>query len=125
MDNRPIGQEMDGSNDMPLRSFVEGAWTEPIEDGTPVHDAVTGEQITTVSTDGIDMAGVVGYGRQTGGPALHALNFHQRAAVLKALAGHLRDHRDELYAVSKRTGATLGDAKFDVDGGFGALFSYA
>jgi oxepin-CoA hydrolase/3-oxo-5,6-dehydrosuberyl-CoA semialdehyde dehydrogenase len=125
MDNRPIGQEMDGSNDMPLRSFVEGAWAEPIGDGTPVHDAVTGEQITTVSTDGIDMAGVVGYGRQTGGPALHALNFHQRAAVLKALAGHLRDHRDELYAVSKRTGATLGDAKFDVDGGFGALFSYA
>ena len=37
----------------------------------------------------------------------------------------LRDHRDELYALSARTGATLGDSKFDVDGGIGVLLSYA
>jgi oxepin-CoA hydrolase/3-oxo-5,6-dehydrosuberyl-CoA semialdehyde dehydrogenase len=123
MDNRPIGQEME--NAMALRSFVRGEWVRPSEDGVPVHDAVTGEQITTVSSAGIDMAGVAAYGRTVGGSALRAMNFHERAAVLKALAGYLRDNRDELYAVSKRTGATLGDSKFDVDGGFGVLFSYA
>ena len=32
-----------------------------------------------------------------GGPALRELTFHQRAALLKALASHLREHRDELY----------------------------
>ena len=60
-----------------------------------------------------------------GGPALRELTFHQRAALLKALASMLREHRDELYALSARTGATLGDSKFDIDGGIGVLFSYA
>jgi oxepin-CoA hydrolase/3-oxo-5,6-dehydrosuberyl-CoA semialdehyde dehydrogenase len=123
MDNRPIGQEMESA--MPLRSYVRGEWVEPSEDGVPVHDAVTGEQIATVSSAGIDLAGVLDYGRRTGGAALRELNFHERAAILKSVAGHLRDNRDELYTVSKRTGATLGDSKFDIDGGFGVLFTYA
>ena len=69
---------------MPLRSHVRGSWFEPAAEGTPVRDAVTGEQIATVSTEGIDMAGVVAYGRGRGGPGLRELNFHQRAAMLKA-----------------------------------------
>ena len=110
---------------MPLRSFVQGNWVDSKGDGTPVHDAVTGEQIATVSTEGIDMAGVLDYGRRTGGAELHGLNFHERAAILKALGGYLREHREDLYEVSKRTGATLGDSKFDVDGGIGVLLTYA
>src|SRR5262249_14864434 len=51
--------------------------------------------------------------------------FHQRAMQLRALGSMLREHRDELYALSARTGATLADAKFDVDGGIGVLLSYA
>ena len=65
------------------------------------------------------------HGRTVGGPALRELTFHQRAALLKALGGHLREHREELYAVSARTGATLFDSKFDVDGGIGVLLAYA
>ncbi|MFD0851633.1 aldehyde dehydrogenase family protein, partial [Actinomadura adrarensis] len=45
--------------------------------------------------------------------------------LLKALASHLREHREELYALSHRTGATLADAKFDVDGGIAVLSAYA
>jgi oxepin-CoA hydrolase/3-oxo-5,6-dehydrosuberyl-CoA semialdehyde dehydrogenase len=138
MNTRPIGQEIDreasqlhsgsdveGVPAMPLPSFVRGSWFEPSGDGTPVRDAVTGEPIGTVSSDGVDMAAVLAYGRGTGGPALRALTFHQRAAILKQLGLFLREHRDELYAVSRRTGATLGDSKFDVDGGIGVLLSYA
>jgi oxepin-CoA hydrolase/3-oxo-5,6-dehydrosuberyl-CoA semialdehyde dehydrogenase len=110
---------------MSLRSYVRGEWVEPRGDGTPVHDAVTGEQIATVSTAGIDMAAVLDYGRRTGGPALRELTFPERGAILKALGGYLREHRDALYEVSKRTGATLADSKFDVDGGIGVLLSYA
>jgi oxepin-CoA hydrolase/3-oxo-5,6-dehydrosuberyl-CoA semialdehyde dehydrogenase len=88
-------------------------------------DAVTGEEIGRLATDGIDMAAVADHGRRTGGPALRELSFHQRASLLKALAGHLREHRDELYELSARTGATLGDSKFDVDGGIGVLAAYA
>jgi oxepin-CoA hydrolase/3-oxo-5,6-dehydrosuberyl-CoA semialdehyde dehydrogenase len=110
---------------MALRSYVRGDWVAPTGEGTPVRDAVTGEQIATVSTDGIDMADVLDYGRRAGGAALRGLNFHERAAILKAVGGYLREHRDDLYEVSKRTGATLGDSKFDVDGGIGVLLAYA
>src|SRR5947209_7391459 len=88
-------------------------------------DAVTGEEIARLSTSGLDLAGAASYARRTGGPALRELSFHQRASLLKALAGYLREHREELYAMSARTGATLGDSRFDVDGGIGVLAAYA
>jgi len=107
-----------------LRSYVEGRWFTPADEGVPLHDAVTGEEITRVSSAGVDMAAALSYGRRVGGPALRELTFHERAALLKALASRVRESRDELYALSARTGATLGDSKFDVDGGIGVLFSY-
>jgi oxepin-CoA hydrolase / 3-oxo-5,6-dehydrosuberyl-CoA semialdehyde dehydrogenase len=107
-----------------LRSYVSGAWTGPA-DGRPVLDAVTGEEVARVSSDGIDLGAALAYGRGTGGPALRALTFHQRAGLLKSLGQLLREHRPELYALSARAGATLADAKFDVDGGIGVLLSYA
>ncbi|MEV8613096.1 phenylacetic acid degradation bifunctional protein PaaZ [Amycolatopsis sp. NPDC051373] len=108
-----------------LRSYVSGGWHTATDEGAPLHDAATGEEVARVSSTGVDFAGALDYGRRVGGPALRELTFHQRAALLKALASHLREHREELYAVSARTGATLGDSKFDVDGGIGVLFSYA
>src|SRR5215472_446321 len=108
-----------------LRSYVGGDWVVPDGDGRPVFDAVTGEEIARVSSAGIDMAAALEYGRATGGPALRSMTFHQRAALLKSLGAVLREHRDELYALSARAGSTLYDAKFDVDGGIGVLLSYA
>jgi len=108
-----------------LRSYVSGDWVTPDDDGRPVFDAVTGDEIARVSSAGVDMAAALAYGRGVGGPALRELTFHQRASLLKALGSYLREHRDELYALSARTGATLGDAKFDVDGGIGVLLGYA
>src|SRR5271157_4914149 len=108
-----------------LRSYVSGAWTAPADEGRPVLDAVTGEEVARVSSAGIDLGAALAYGRSAGGPALRELTFHQRAALLKSLGMLLREHRQELYALSARTGATLGDSKFDVDGGIGVLLSYA
>jgi oxepin-CoA hydrolase/3-oxo-5,6-dehydrosuberyl-CoA semialdehyde dehydrogenase len=108
-----------------LRSYVSGAWTAPTDDGRPVLDAVTGDEVARVSSAGIDLGAALAYGRSAGGPALRELTFHQRAALLKSLGMLLREHRQELYALSARTGATLGDSKFDVDGGIGVLLSYA
>jgi oxepin-CoA hydrolase / 3-oxo-5,6-dehydrosuberyl-CoA semialdehyde dehydrogenase len=108
-----------------LRSHVRGGWHAPTEEGRPLHDAVTGEEVARVSSAGIDFAAALDYARTTGGPALRELTFHQRASLLKALGQHLREHRERLYAVSARTGATLGDSKFDVDGGIGVLLAYA
>ncbi|MCA1187573.1 MULTISPECIES: phenylacetic acid degradation bifunctional protein PaaZ [unclassified Saccharopolyspora] len=107
-----------------LRSYVSGEWRAAADEGAPLHDASTGEEVARISSAGIDFAAALRYGREVGGPALRRLTFHQRAALLKALASHLREHRDELYALSAKTGATLGDSKFDVDGGIGVLFAY-
>jgi oxepin-CoA hydrolase/3-oxo-5,6-dehydrosuberyl-CoA semialdehyde dehydrogenase len=108
-----------------LPSFVGGSWVTSADEGAPMHDAVTGEQIGRLSTKGIDMAAALDYGRRVGGPALRELIFHQRAALLKALASYLREHREELYALSARSGATLYDSRFDIDGGLGVLLTYA
>ncbi|NYD52640.1 oxepin-CoA hydrolase/3-oxo-5,6-dehydrosuberyl-CoA semialdehyde dehydrogenase [Actinomadura luteofluorescens] len=108
-----------------LRSYVSGSWRAPEDEGAPLHDAVTGEEVARISSAGVDMGAALEYGRSVGGPVLRELTFHQRAALLKALASHLREHREELYALSARTGATLNDSKFDVDGGIGVLFAYA
>ncbi|WP_142063270.1 phenylacetic acid degradation bifunctional protein PaaZ [Pseudonocardia kunmingensis] len=108
-----------------LRSYVNDGWHRPAEEGRPLFDAVTGDEVARVSSAGIDIAAALEHGRRTGGPALRELTFHQRAALLKALGQHLREHRERLYAVSARTGATLGDSKFDVDGGIGVLLAYA
>src|SRR5712691_4544621 len=108
-----------------LRSYVSGQWHTPDEDGRPLYDATTGAEVARITSAGVDMATALDHGRTVGGPALRALTFHQRAGLLKSLAAYLREHRDELYALSTRTGATLGDSKFDVDGGIGVLSAYA
>jgi oxepin-CoA hydrolase/3-oxo-5,6-dehydrosuberyl-CoA semialdehyde dehydrogenase len=107
-----------------LRSYVGGRWLAP-DSGAPVYDAVTGELVAEVSSDGVDFGAALSYGRSVGGPALRSLTFHQRAELAKAVGQLLREHRDELYQLSYRTGATLSDSKFDVDGGIGVLLSYA
>jgi oxepin-CoA hydrolase/3-oxo-5,6-dehydrosuberyl-CoA semialdehyde dehydrogenase len=107
-----------------LRSYVGGQWTAP-QDGRPIRDAVSGVEVARISSAGIDLGAALDYGRRVGGPALRALTFHDRAALAKATGLMLREHRDELYALSARTGATLGDSKFDIDGGIGVLLGYA
>jgi oxepin-CoA hydrolase/3-oxo-5,6-dehydrosuberyl-CoA semialdehyde dehydrogenase len=108
-----------------IGSYVRGGWHTATDEGVTVRDASTGEPVARVSSTGVDVAGMVEHARGVGGPALRELTFHQRAAALKQLAGHLNEHRDGLYEESARTGATLGDAQVDVDGGIGTLFVYA
>ncbi|MDQ6848742.1 MAG: phenylacetic acid degradation bifunctional protein PaaZ [Actinomycetota bacterium] len=108
-----------------LRSFVGGTWVSPQDVGQPVHDAVTGAEVAHISSKGIDTGAALDYGRTVVGPALRELTFHQRAAMLKELGMMLREHRDELYALSAHTGATLYDSKFDIDGGIGVVLGYA
>jgi oxepin-CoA hydrolase/3-oxo-5,6-dehydrosuberyl-CoA semialdehyde dehydrogenase len=107
-----------------VRSYVAGRWFAP-GSGSPVYDAVTGDLVTEVSSEGIDFGGALDYGRSVGGPALREMTFHERAELAKSVGQLLREHREELYQLSYRTGATLADSKFDIDGGIGVLLSYA
>ncbi|GAA3671190.1 phenylacetic acid degradation bifunctional protein PaaZ [Nonomuraea antimicrobica] len=108
-----------------LESYAAGRWFRAADEGEPLLDAATGEEVARISSRGLDVPAMVRHARETGGPALRSLTFHERAALLKALAKHLNEHKDELYALSVRTGATARDTAIDVDGGIGTLFSYA
>ena len=107
-----------------LSSYIGGRWHTP-DGGTPVYDAVTGDLVAEVSSDGVDFGAALDYGRSVGGPALRDLTFHERAALAKSVGQMLREHREELYQLSYRTGATLFDSKFDIDGGIAVLLGYA
>ncbi|WP_426187376.1 phenylacetic acid degradation bifunctional protein PaaZ [Microbacterium sp. TWP3-1-2b2] len=110
-----------------LPSYVQGAWWTPDSSAGAliVRDASTGEEITGVSSDGLDLAAALEYARTVGQASLGALTFHQRAVLLKQFALALTERKDELYALSARTGATKADSWVDIDGGIGVLFAYS
>ncbi|MEV7392990.1 phenylacetic acid degradation bifunctional protein PaaZ [Streptomyces sp. NPDC091215] len=113
---------------MLLESYLQDTWVAPTTADpsvVDVADAVTGETVCRVSSAGLDLAAAFGHARQVGGPALRALTFHQRAGLLEVLAAAVRSRREELYALSARAGATLDDARYDVDGGIRVLRDYA
>ena len=109
-------------------SFIQDSWWTPdagsAAGAASVLDASTGELLAKVSTEGLDLAAVVDYGRTTGQAELGKLTFHQRALKLKELAQYLNGRRDEFYALSAQTGATKIDSMVDIDGGIGVLFTF-
>jgi oxepin-CoA hydrolase/3-oxo-5,6-dehydrosuberyl-CoA semialdehyde dehydrogenase len=110
---------------MQLQSYAAGGWVSGSGEGLALRDATTGEVVARAGADGLDMRAMLEHARQVGGPSLRRLTFHERAALLKALAKLLTDHKDELYTLSYATGATKGDSWIDIDGGIGTLFVYA
>lgn len=106
-----------------VASYVTGEWVQPDAPGTPIEHAVTGETIANVTTEGIDVAAVVSHARGAGRRSLRGGTIHDRALELKALGAYLMERKQELYDLSATTGATRGDAWFDVDGGIGVLFA--
>src|SRR5690242_14542105 len=108
-----------------IQSYALGEWVDGRGSGTTLHDAVTGEEIGVASSEGLDFAAMLDFGRGTGGPALRRLTFHERARTLKALAQYLTARKEEFYRVSSLTGATRGDSWIDIEGGIGTFFAYA
>ncbi len=110
---------------MKTQNYVMGRWLPHDGSGEPQYDAISGELIATCSSEGLDFAAMMDYGRKTGGPALRKMTFHERGLMLKKLALHLHSIRKKYYPVSYRTGATKADSWIDIDGGIGTLFAYA
>jgi len=110
---------------MKLGNYIHGKWVSGDGDGKVLYDAVSGTEIATASTAGIDFKEVLNYGREVGGPALRKMTFHERGRMLKALALHLHGIRKKFYDLSYSTGATKGDSWVDIEGGIGNLFAYS
>lgn len=108
-----------------VSSFASGQWIAPGAGARNIASAITGEVIATAGNDALDVQAMLDHARTVGGPALRALSFHDRARMLKALAGHLNQHKQALYAASFDTGAIQSDHMIDVDGGIGTMFVFA
>ena len=67
-----------------FESHIAGRWQTGSGD-RPVADAITGETIGVVGAGGLDLAAAHEHARNVGGPALRALTFHDRAAILRAV----------------------------------------
>jgi oxepin-CoA hydrolase / 3-oxo-5,6-dehydrosuberyl-CoA semialdehyde dehydrogenase len=110
---------------MQLQSYAAGKWRAGSGSGAALRDATTGEVVAHASAEGLDAAAMLTWAREVGGPNLRRLTFHERAALLKAVAKDLSEHKEEYYPVSFATGATRGDSWIDIDGGISTLFVYA
>jgi len=110
---------------MQLHSYLGGRWQAGT--GTPVllRDATSGEVVASANADGLDARAMLAYARERGGAHLRRLTFHERAELLKSLAKHLSEHKEEFYQLSYASGATKADSWIDIDGGIATLFVYA
>lgn len=108
-----------------VKSYAAGEWIAPDANARSIENAVTGETLGRAGNEALDVQAMLDYARQTGGPALRALTFHDRARMLKALASHLGKHKQALYDLSFATGATQSDHMIDIDGGICTMFVFA
>ncbi|MDH5233354.1 MAG: phenylacetic acid degradation bifunctional protein PaaZ [Gemmatimonadota bacterium] len=108
-----------------LQNYAMGEWVAGTGKAATLLHAVTGEPVAEASSGGLDFKGMAEYARRVGGPKLRALTFHQRAALLKAMAKHLMERKETFYALSAATGATRSDSWVDIEGGIGTFFAYS
>lgn len=108
-----------------LKNYAAGSWQEHKGDGFEQYNAITGELISTASSEGLDYEEMADYARRVGGKALRAMTFYERGYMLKKLALHLDSIKKKYYSISYLSGATKSDSWVDIDGGIGTLFTYA
>ncbi|WP_097477751.1 phenylacetic acid degradation bifunctional protein PaaZ [Escherichia coli] len=108
-----------------LASFLSGAWQSGRGRSRLIHHAISSEALWEVTSEGLDMAAARLFAIEKGAPALRAMTFIERAAMLKAVAKHLLSEKERFYALSAQTGATRADSWVDIEGGIGTLFTYA
>ena len=109
-----------------LSSYVCGRWTQGSGAAQTLLNPATEAALATASGEGVDLGAALDHARTVGGPALRALSFAERGALLQGMADALQDARDELLALNMANGGnTRSDAKFDVDGAIATLLSYA
>ena len=85
---------------MKLRSYAHGEWVEGAGKPVELFHAVTGEKVAEANSEGLDFRAMLEYGRTVGGPKLRKMTFHERAAMLKAMAKYLMERKEEFYQAS-------------------------
>lgn len=108
-----------------LLNYACGQWVAGADKGQDLFNAINGDVVATASSKGLDFAKMCEYARNVGGPKLRKMTFQERGLMLKALAMHLLNKKEDFYKISWATGATRIDSWVDIEGGIGNLFTYA
>jgi len=108
-----------------LKSFLAGRWVAGGGTGQTLLNPATEEPLARASSEGLDLRAALEYARAKGGPALRAMTFAERGALLKAMADAMQAERDRLLELGIANGGnTRSDAKFDIDGAIATLLHY-
>ena len=108
---------------MDYQNYALGKWIKGDGSGTPLYNAITGQEIGTASSNGLDFNEMMKYARKMGGHSLRKMTFQERGLMLKSLALHLHSVKNKFYELSYATGATKIDSWIDIEGGIGNLFA--
>ena len=108
-----------------LDHYLAGQWVPAGPNPSLLLDAIHGTAVAAVDASSADLSAAFRFGREHAGPALRKMTFQQRGQMLKALALHLMEKKEEFYRWSAHTGATRADSWIDIEGGIGTLFAYA
>ncbi|WP_426149659.1 phenylacetic acid degradation bifunctional protein PaaZ [Pseudomonas sp. DC3000-4b1] len=107
-----------------LQSLIADRWRGKCP-AQVLRSALDGRPVAYAHEEVPDFAEALRHARGPGAQGLLALDFQQRAARLKALALYLNEHKEQLYLLSRQSGATRADSWVDIEGGTATLFSYA
>ncbi|KTT17589.1 3,4-dehydroadipyl-CoA semialdehyde dehydrogenase [Pseudacidovorax intermedius] len=109
-----------------LQNHVAGRWQAGTGAGTPLVDPVLGTELVRVDATGLDLPAAFAFARQTGGAALRALSYRERAGLLAAIVKVLQANRDAYYDIATANSGTVkNDSAVDIDGGIFTLGQYA
>ncbi len=102
-------------------SYAAAQWIAPGDHARAINGPVTGKVIAEAGGAPLDIQAMLDWARLTGGPALRAMTFHERARMIKAVGQYIAARKEELYALNPLTGATRRDGAVDIEGGIGTM----
>ena len=109
-----------------LPNYFGGQWSHGTGAGSTLLDPVLGTPLVRVDATGLDLAAGFAFARDTGGAALRALSYRERAALLGAAVKVLQANRDAYYKIATANSGTVkNDSAVDIDGGIFTLGTYA
>jgi 3,4-dehydroadipyl-CoA semialdehyde dehydrogenase len=109
-----------------LRNYLGGEWQPQASPAHTLVNPVSGEALAVAGGAAENLPAAYAYARDSAGPALRAMSYGQRAAMLAEALKVLQANRDAYYEISiANSGTTKADSAVDIEGACFTLGYYA
>jgi 3,4-dehydroadipyl-CoA semialdehyde dehydrogenase len=109
-----------------ISNYLQDRWIEGTGTGAVLYDPIQGTALAEADATGLDLHAAYDWARQTGGPALRALGYAGRAALLAGIVDVLQANKEKYYDIALRNSGTVeNDSAIDIDGAIYTLSWYA